>query len=84
MTGEGVVSGVEYCAPGEPSNIMASHSSEIRSEIRRLEGQLGLNHWETQLGMNYFVNNSARAGKLNKLMGECIPKDCYWQIESYS
>lgn len=72
-TGDGLGSGVEFCAPGAPTNIMASITSEVQSEIRRLEGNLGLNHWETQLGMNYFVRNEFQMGKIKAIVGDLIP-----------
>jgi len=73
--GIGTVSGVEYCCPGVPTNIMESMPSEVRSELRRLEGQLGLNHWETQLGMNFWMLNEYRRGRLNRILGEAVPGD---------
>lgn len=75
ITGMGTVSGVEYCAPGAPDAIMEKAPSQVISELRRLEGQLGLNHWESQLGMDFWIANEYRRGRLTKIMGEPIPGD---------
>ena len=73
--GIGTISGVSYCASGAPTNIMAKVPNEAVLELQRLEGQFGLNHWEIQLGMNFWMLNEYRRGRLTKILDEKIPGD---------
>ena len=78
--GSGAVSGVRYCASGFPAQIVRSSSFEEQFEIKRLEEQLGLNHWESQLAIGFFLQNCYDAGILTKLMGETVPVDADGKI----
>ncbi len=73
--GSSTISGISYCASGVPTAIMAKNDFPVTFEIARLEENLGLNHWESQLGMDFWIKNEFKRGRLKKLMGEDIPAD---------
>ncbi|MDD4322797.1 MAG: aldehyde ferredoxin oxidoreductase N-terminal domain-containing protein [Dehalococcoidales bacterium] len=76
LSGYGTTSKVEYCASGLPSNLMNLGWGDTRgSTLKYMSGQLGLNNWEQQLGMNFWMLNEYQRGRLKKILGEDIPGD---------